>query len=298
MQANAQVVKTKLKWLSDTIMLGKPTQVLLLLDHPHDLTVSISDSLQYFLPYELLSKKIYRMELSPTQVRDSIIYSIVSYEVDTVQFLRINYSYPQAQGYVRQTTAPDSIYFNTLVPFVEPSIQYRPIYEVTDPPELSKNLIWVFVLTGFTVVLLLGYFFFKRPIIRWFKVILLNREKRKLLTQVQTLSQYYAQPTAFIYQLNRVWKIYLSQQKPVQRRLQHLESAELLAMSSTELQNFWQNQSYVSPSETQILTALVTAENQIYFAHESLSPQELQNCMQYLINFFELEFRRRKHLIR
>jgi hypothetical protein len=100
----AQEVQVSGKFLTDSIRIGEPVPYALSATYPSHRFVLFPDSLDEFKPFEYHRKRYFPTETKNGISRDSAIYWVTSFEIDSIQFLSLA---------VMQLSDGDSIYFQS-----------------------------------------------------------------------------------------------------------------------------------------------------------------------------------------
>ena len=167
-------------FLSPSTQIGLPTQYLLVAAYPLDKEVFFPDSTYSFRPFEWVSMSYHRSVLDQGIVRDSVWYSLASFETEKVQKLRLPI-------FVRQTSekdtlkvwaATDSIRITDILPLTgqEPLKESLTVRTV----DLDFNWFYFWLITAAASLVLGGLvWYFWQPILR---KIQLHRLRRDFLT--------------------------------------------------------------------------------------------------------------------
>lgn len=296
--AGAQNVRARLSWSGDSIAVGKPIEAYFIVERPENIPISVADSLQYFSPYELQKRRTASVKLDDGTVRDSFIYTLVSFEIDSVQYLRLAYSYFAGERVVHEKTAADSVVFASLVPIADPAVAFRAIVTVDEPQVQNKNLWYAIIFSGSAAFILAAYFFLKDPLVRAVKRYLLTREKRRWLKRLAEIQKETQTPApTFVCALNRLWKEYLTGRASLFTNFTSWERPSLTALTAEEVKALWRKQKYLPEKDASALNTLAGAENRICFGGQTPSPEERTALCRALHDFFENEFQRRKKSI-
>ena len=85
----AQQIKSKGSFLSDSIKIGMDIRYSLSATYPSNQDVVFPDSTFNFSPFEYVGKKYFTTKTDSTYSYDSAVYIFTTFEVDSVQFLRL-----------------------------------------------------------------------------------------------------------------------------------------------------------------------------------------------------------------
>jgi hypothetical protein len=172
---HAQEIKVRAKFSGDSIKIGKPIEFYLAARYPEKLTILFPDSTFSFAPFEL-QKKIY----FPTQTKDgiskdSVIYLLSSYEVDSVQALKLPVFVVNPMDCTQVLSNTDSVFFQNLVKAIPDSLttEKLPLKVNTNYLGVRWQLNYILLAIGGGIVLIalvLVWVFFGKRIRKYFKL--------------------------------------------------------------------------------------------------------------------------------
>ena len=134
----AQEVKVSGKFLTDSIRIGEPVPYALSARYPSNLFILFPDSLDEFKPFEYHHKNYFPTETNNGISRDSAIYWVSSFEIDSIQYLSLA---------VMQLSDGDSLYFRAISDSIFLSAQVSAL-----PDTLAANQLPVKTDTVYRVV--------------------------------------------------------------------------------------------------------------------------------------------------
>ncbi|GAB4127753.1 MAG: hypothetical protein OHK0045_19050 [Raineya sp.] len=106
----------KLRFLEDTLLLGKPTPVALTFRYPKQWQVIFVDTNHNYFPFELDKKFFFTTRTDSLYSLDSAIYLLRSFDIDTIQKLRLPVYRIKPQGDSAMFLSNlDSIFFQELI---------------------------------------------------------------------------------------------------------------------------------------------------------------------------------------
>jgi len=172
---HAQEIKVHAKFSGDSVKIGKPIGFYLSAHYPEKLNIVFPDSAFSFAPFEL-QKKIYFPTKTKNGIsRDSVIYMLASYEVDSVQSLKLPVFVINAMDCTQVFSNTDSVFFQNMVKAIPDSLTTEKL-----PLKVNTNYLGVrwqlnyilFAIAGGVVViaLILVWIFFGKRIRRYFKL--------------------------------------------------------------------------------------------------------------------------------
>lgn len=120
--APAQEVKVHAHFNEDSVRIGVPLQFTLIAEYPSHYQVLFPDSTFNFEPFEFQSKRFVPTKTTNNKSYDSVIYTLVSFEIDPVQILRLPVFQVQKSDSLVYETNADTVFFSTLVAAVPDSL--------------------------------------------------------------------------------------------------------------------------------------------------------------------------------
>lgn len=84
-----QNITPKGQFVKDSILIGEPLPFVLSIKYPKELEIVFPDSLYNFSPFELTQKKYFPTYSDSIFSTDSVIYYLTTFEIDTIQYLKI-----------------------------------------------------------------------------------------------------------------------------------------------------------------------------------------------------------------
>ncbi|MEM7550107.1 MAG: hypothetical protein AAF363_10545 [Bacteroidota bacterium] len=124
-QTKAQEIKPKGYFIEDSIKIGKPIPFSLSVSYPEELQVLLPDSLYDFSPYELDKKVYFPSRLNDSLILDSVIYYLVSFEIDPVQKLKLPVYIPQSSDSIEIFSEEDSVLLVELITMVSDTLSLK-----------------------------------------------------------------------------------------------------------------------------------------------------------------------------
>lgn len=114
--ALAQEIEVKGGFLTDSLKVGQPVDFYLTARYPASLDVLLPDSTFDFSPFEYAGRQLFDTRENEGQAIDSVVYSLRSFEIDLVQYLRLPGTLYRTKDTLRVFSSRDSIFFQELVP--------------------------------------------------------------------------------------------------------------------------------------------------------------------------------------
>jgi hypothetical protein len=238
-QAAGQDVKVHGYFQSDSLKIGEVVPYSLTARYPSSINVIFPDSGYSFAPFELLRKKYFQTFTKNNISLDSVVYFLVTYEVDSLQTLRL----PAFVVHVGDCTIvysnTDSIILKQLVHLNTDSltVEKLPLKTNTDYLNVSWLLNYPLLLIAIgilIVALIVLWIIFGKRIVRYYKIKRLTRKHaefvQKFSASVHDLQQNFSSDLAesiFV-----LWKKYM--ENLVSRPYTRYTSREILKMEKDE----------------------------------------------------------------
>jgi hypothetical protein len=159
--SNGQEIVVKGAFVNDSIRIGEPVQYWLTARYPAPVDLFLPDSTYDFSPFEFFSRTFYETKVQGELAFDSVVYSLQSFEIDPVQYLRLPSVVYSKKDTLRVFASLDSIYFRDMVPVatdttaLKVNTQYQRLARQFNSP-LVMILLGVLVVIGLIVLLVFG----------------------------------------------------------------------------------------------------------------------------------------------
>lgn len=227
-QAQAPLGKPSLRgyFLDDSIEIGRPFRYSLAYRHPASVDVLFPDTAQHFVPFRVQKVALFATRTTgagpAASSLDSAVYTLVSFETDSVQTVRVLVRVLHNADCTAQWTQTDTVFLRSKLPGTLPdSLTFRSLRLATEtklaPLQQQFNyrsLAIGFVSAGLVIGVL--YLLFGRLTRRQWRLYLLNRRHARFLREFAQLngrmSSFTAAETAN--QAVVMWKTYLEQLDP------------------------------------------------------------------------------------
>lgn len=99
----------------DSVRIGLPIRYTVVAQYPSHYQVLFPDSTFSFAPFEFQSKKFVPTKTQNNNSYDSVVYTLVSFEIDSLQTLRVPVFQVQKRDSLVYLTEPDTLFFSALV---------------------------------------------------------------------------------------------------------------------------------------------------------------------------------------
>lgn len=240
-------IKVRGQFLVDSIKIGKPFPYSLAVEYPSDKRILFPDSTFQFTPYEYVDKQYFPTRSANGISRDSAIYYLNSFEIDSMQSLSLPIFVIQQQDCTRVMAEPDFVLFQHMVTLATDSIEapklplkvnafYEPVKWLFNYPLAS-------IIGGLVIVLLIvTWIILGKRIIRYFKIKRMRKGFEAFIqnftNSIEQLKTNYSASAAE--HLITLWKQYL----------ESLESKPFTKLTSKEILRAAGNENLATPLTT------------------------------------------------
>lgn len=210
------------KFASDSIKLGEPVDFYLTASYPASATILFPDTTFRFAPFEIQKKKYFSTRTKDSMSYDSAVYSLTSFEIDSLQMLRLPVFLVEPKDCLTIFSQTDTLFFKKLVASVPDSLAVNnlPLKTNTDYRKVSWQLNYLLLsLIGgiLIIVVLIIWIVFGKSIRKYFVTQKLNKEFKEFAAQFETavekLNQQFSPPHAELALV--IWKRYLEKLQSV-----------------------------------------------------------------------------------
>ncbi len=245
---HAQEIKVHAKFTGDSVKIGKSIEFYLSARYPERLNILFPDSTFSFAPFEL-QKKIYFPTKTENGIsKDSVIYLLATYEVDSIQSLKLPVFVVNQMDCTQVFSNTDSVYFQNLVKAIPDSLttEKLPLKTNTNYLGVKWQLNYVLFAIGGGILLtalILVWIFFGKRIRKYFKLKRMVKSyeafRSKFESSVEKLDRDFS-PQSVEASLV-IWKNYLESllSKPytkyTSREIKTMENSEELGYALSEI---------------------------------------------------------------
>jgi len=245
---HAQEIKVHAKFSGDSVKIGKAIEFYLSAHYPEKLNILFPDSTFSFTPFEL-QKKIYFPTRTMNGIsKDSVVYMLATYEVDSIQTLKLPVFVVNPMDCTQVYSNTDSVFFQNLVKAIPDSLTTEKL-----PLKVNTNYLGVrwqlnYILFGIgggilLIALVLVWIFFGKRIQKYFKLkrMVKNYEsfRIKFESSVEKLDRDFSPKSAEASLV--IWKNYLETllSKPytkyTSKEIRTIENSEELGYALSEI---------------------------------------------------------------
>lgn len=228
---HGQDITVRGSFLSDSVQVGQPVPYALSVSYPSGLNILLPDSTADFGGFEYRYRKWFPTHTSRGVSRDSAIYWVSTFELDSIQSLRLEAIELSGVDTLFHTANPDSIGLSQVTGEVPPQINAKDLPLLSDTGYWDVRMLFnypVWTLAGgiFIVVLAVCWIIFGNAIRRYFRRRRLSAGFNRFAEQFSgLLDQLKRNPSSGTAEtLVALWKAYMEQleQRPY-RKLTSLE---------------------------------------------------------------------------
>jgi len=166
--AHGQQIQPKAFFVQDTMALAEPVQFSLSVKYPSRLTLLFPDSSFNYFPFEFRSKKFFTTETDSTTSKDSVIYTLASFELDQYQSLKLPIFVIKGEDSIPVLSNADSIVFSEMIPVVSDSLNAKSNANyITVEKEFNYPYLIIGLIILAVVILVVIIFFGKKIMLKW-----------------------------------------------------------------------------------------------------------------------------------
>ncbi len=278
-KTGAEPLKPKGQFLKDSVKIGEEVGYALSFRYPPDMTVLFPDTTFNYFPFELSRKKFFPTVTDSLFNVDSVVYYLETFEIDSIQYLRLPvYILTDGDSSVIFSN-PDSIVLEEVVKEIPKDAKLKEDTELV-PVKKAFNYPLFLVILG--VILALGvliFIIYGKQLYRAWKIFRLQRAHKKFTTRFFGMIRDIGSnnPTVETEHILTVWKEYMEK----------LERRPFAKMTTTEI-----TKTYTEP---ELKDHLRYIDRSIYGNERS---GELFKSFDYLLKYANDRFHKRIEEIR
>ena len=209
------------RFLTDSIDIGRPFQYALMYRHAPAADLLFPDTASQFAPYRVQKVALFTTRTTGTGAQavsiDSAVYTLLSFEIDSVQLLRVPIRFINARDCTDLFTSTDTVFLRSQIrPTAAELTPYSSLTLATQTTLASLQQEFNYPVLGLFVAGLVGvsgllYGLFGRAIRRQWRLYRLNQRHQRFLREFDRLSQEISADSAAetANQAIIVWKTYL-----------------------------------------------------------------------------------------
>jgi hypothetical protein len=185
-----QEVLVKGRFETDTVKLGKPIDYYLTVTYPKNKSVLFPDSTFSFAPFEFQKKLFFTTKTENNVSYDSVIYTLTTFEIDSIQMLALPVFQLQKKDCVIFYSGVDTVFFKKMVDAVPDSlaISQLPLKTNTayNPVNWLLNYPLALIISGvLLVVFVISWVLFGKRIKKYFAVKRLTKSHSVFITRFE-----------------------------------------------------------------------------------------------------------------
>ncbi len=138
----AQEISIRGRFKSDSVKLGEPVEYYLIATYPSQWQVLLPDSTFSFAPFDFQKKIYFHTKTKNNQSTDSVLYILSTYEIDSIQTLKIPAFVALPNDCTSYESNVDTVFFKRLVSHVPDSVSAEQLPLKTNTAYNAVN--WLF----------------------------------------------------------------------------------------------------------------------------------------------------------
>lgn len=234
-QLFSQEINYQIYFLEKDIKIGDSIKLVSIINYPKEIELIQPDSSFKFFPFSFVKKENFESKLNERIISDSSLYILRSFEIDSIQSIRLNSFILNGKDCLEISSNYDTVYFKSLVNNTDQKVKKNmSFYEILSIINTNKLLIYSIV---FICLILAVYLLFRKKIIAYFrkrKVLkshaLFNKEFEKIKKQFKTNAD-----KNNLEKIILIWKRYIEK----------LTSIPYSSMTTKEIIDFFDNENLI-----------------------------------------------------
>ena len=234
-QLFSQEINYQIYFLEKDIKIGDSIKLVSIINYPKEIELIQPDSSFKFFPFSFVKKENFESKLNERIISDSSLYILRSFEIDSIQAIRLNSFILNGKDCLEISSNYDTVYFKSLVNNTDQKVKKNmSFYEILSIINTYKLLLYSIV---FICLILAVYLLFRKKIIAYFrkrKVLkshaLFNKEFEKIKKQFKTNAD-----KNNLEKIILIWKRYIEK----------LTSIPYSSMTTKEIIDFFDNENLI-----------------------------------------------------
>ena len=231
----SQEINYQIYFLEKDIKIGDSIKLVSIINYPKEIELIQPDSSFQFFPFSFVKKENFESQLNERIISDSSLYILRSFEIDSIQSIRLNSFILNGKDCLEISSNYDTVYFKSLVNNTDQKVKKNmSFYEILSIINTNKLLLYSIV---FICLILAVYLLFRKKIIAYFrkrKVLksyaLFNKEFEKIKKQFKTNAD-----KNNLEKIILIWKRYIEK----------LTSIPYSSMTTKEIIDFFDNENLI-----------------------------------------------------
>ena len=234
-QLFSQEINYQIYFLEKDIKIGDSIKLVSIINYPKEIELIQPDSSFKFFPFSFVKKENFESKLNERIISDSSLYILRSFEIDSIQSIRLNSFILNGKDCLEISSNYDTVYFKSLVNNTDQKVKKNMSFnEILLIINTYKLLLYSIV---FICLILAVYLLFRKKIIAYFrkrKVLksyaLFNKEFEKIKKQFKTNAD-----KNNLEKIILIWKRYIEK----------LTSIPYSSMTTKEIIDFFDNENLI-----------------------------------------------------
>jgi|GEM_PF-2487819 len=277
-------VRARLETMDRQIMVGKPFRAQLEVTHPAEMVVIFPDTGGGFYPFELDKRYPEPTRVGEGIATDFVIYELWSWEIDSLQTLQLPIQYIEKGDTLSLLSNSEILEFIPTLPTDNDSLKFKRIDNLAAVGEPIAWGAWSILIGGSVILFLLLAILLYNPVNKWLKRRRIEREWKKYLERLTSVSKIKDQQDNYLLELAKVWKGYFDREW----------KRGLGSLSSKELEIELRNMESLTIDDKTALLALNRSADQATYGGRTLESNEIAAYFTKIRSVMEKEYRRRK----
>lgn len=231
----SQEINYQIYFLEKDIKIGDSIKLVSIINYPKEIELIQPDSSFQFFPFSFVKKENFESQLNERIISDSSLYILRSFEIDSIQSIRLNSFILNGKDCLEISSNYDTVYFKSLVNNTDQKVKKNMSFnEILLIINTYKLLLYSIV---FICLILAVYLLFRKKIIAYFrkrKVLksyaLFNKEFEKIKKQFKTNAD-----KNNLEKIILIWKRYIEK----------LTSIPYSSMTTKEIIDFFDNENLI-----------------------------------------------------
>ena len=234
-QLFSQEINYQIYFLEKDIKIGDSIKLVSIINYPKEIELIQPDSSFKFFPFSFVKKENFESKLNERIISDSSLYILRSFEIDSIQSIRLNSFILNGKDCLEISSNYDTVYFKSLVNNTDQKVKKNMSFnEILSIINIYKLSLYSII---FICLILAVYLLFRKKIIAYFrkrKVLkshaLFNKEFEKIKKQFKANAD-----KNNLEKIILIWKRYIEK----------LTSIPYSSMTTKEIIDFFDNENLI-----------------------------------------------------
>ncbi len=225
----SQSISPKGHFLKDSVQIGEPIEFALSIKYPKGLEIIFPDSLYDFSPFELTKKTYFPTQSDSIFSRDSTIYYLSTFEIDSVQYLKLPIYKINEYDSLIFWTSLDSVILKHAVEIIPDSITMVTNTNYVEVPMAFNYPYASIALIVIGIIALVLWFVFGKTVIKKIAIYRIKKRNTEFLLNFDNLvANHFLSSEEILF----LWKTYL--EKLLDKPFTKLTSKEITSLLTQE----------------------------------------------------------------